>query len=68
MAPCFFSCDGSGTSRRIPPVTGNLEASFEVVAGVTEVAAFDAEDEIDAAGAARINEKGTVVDAIQLSM
>jgi len=44
-------------------VTGSRDASPEVGAGVTEVADFDDEEEIEAAGAARIIEKGTVVEA-----
>ena len=44
MAPCFFSCDGRGTSRRMPPVTGSREASC-VAVGRFETSDADLEDD-----------------------
>jgi len=67
MAPCFFSCEGKGTSRRRPPVTGSREGSLAPGTGVTEVADFLEDEDIEAAeaGAARRIEKGTVVVALR---
>jgi hypothetical protein len=68
MAPCFFSCEGKGTSRRRPPVTGSREESLALDKGVTEVADFLEDEDIEAAeaGAARRIEKGTVVVAVHM--
>ena len=62
MAPCFFSCEGRGTSRRTPPVTGRRDPSF--VTGSTDVADFGVVVEIVAVGASRMSEVGNVVDAV----
>ena len=65
IAPCFFSCDGRGTSRRIPPVTGRREPSCVAVAtGSTEVAALGCDVDIDAAGAARMRVFGRTEVAV----
>ena len=61
MAPSFFSCDGSGTSRRMPLVTGNWEAL--VVS--SEVADFLLEVVIDAAGASRTSDCCMAVEAVK---
>lgn len=66
IAPSFFSCEGRGTSRRIPPVTGNLDPSLTAgAAGVIEFADFKVEDDKDAAGMARTIEKGAAVLAVE---
>ena len=69
MAPCFFSCDGRGTSRRMPPVTGSREASC-VAVGRFETSDADLEDEeeMQAAGAARMRDCGRVDVAVVLSV
>jgi hypothetical protein len=69
MAPFLTSCEGRGTSRRTPPVTGRRpegsegEGSTSCVSGV---AAFRVDDEIEAAGAMR--DRGTVADAVAVSV
>lgn len=62
MAPSFFSCEGRGTSRRVPPVTGNRPGS-EVGVGSTDVADLVAEEDMLAIGAAR-RRKGVVCAAV----
>lgn len=51
----------------MPPVTGSREESPEapVVATAAEVADFCDEEEINAAGVARIEENGIVVEAVR---
>jgi hypothetical protein len=63
IAPSFFSCDGRGTSRRMPPVTGSRLASLLAVCGSRDVADFGGEVVIEAAGAARKMAGGIVVVA-----
>lgn len=50
----------------MPPVTGNREASLDGLAGVTDVADFLEEEEMERAGAARTIEKGMVVVAVSI--
>jgi hypothetical protein len=53
MAPDLTSCEGRGTSRRRPPVTGRREASLIVEGMVGTVAEVGADDDIMAEGVAR---------------
>ena len=62
MAPCFFSCEGRGTSRRTPPVTGRRDPSL--VTDSMDVADFGVVVEMVAMGASRMSEVGNVVDAV----
>ncbi len=63
MAPSFFSCEGRGTSRRMPRVTGRRLASLLAVWGSSDVADLDDEVVIEAAGAARRIDEGIVIVA-----
>lgn len=56
MAPFFGSCEGRGTSRRMPPVTGSGVPSLLVFGSIDSAAPFLLEEEIYAAGAVRIIE------------
>jgi hypothetical protein len=55
IAPFLGSCEGRGTSRRIPPETGRRVESW-VAAGSREVADLGGVVEMHAAGAARMRE------------
>ena len=66
MAPFLASCDGRGTSRRTPPVTGRRPLSAEPWLGTATAdasAGFLVEDEISADGVARSRPKGVLVVA-----
>jgi hypothetical protein len=63
MAPFLGSCEGRGTSRRIPPDTGRRAESW-VAVGSREVADLGAVVEMHAAGAARMRELGRTEVAI----
>lgn len=65
MAPTLGSCEGSGSSRRTPLVTGRRPAS--PLMGVMEVADFEEDEEMEAVGAMRRSEDGIVV-AVRGSM
>jgi hypothetical protein len=63
MAPFLGSCDGRGTSRRRPPVTGSRSLEVVALTEVIDVADLEDEDDIEAAGAARMRVYGTELDA-----